>query len=374
MARRERAAGRRRTARDRRRRPRARRRPRRARSGRPAPTTPEPHPSATGWPRCPHDVVRRRPLLATCVGWSRLSEGDVDGVEAWLDAAEAGLDTTPPSTIPAAGSLAEAAMGPGGRGPLPPGHDRGLPRLGRPGPGRRRRYGLARPPGTRAGRAAGPLRAQCRRRLRRPGGLGRRRPRHRGGHVHRGGRQPARGRHGRRRAGRHRRAGEHVAGTRTSGRGAPTLRTRAGRGREPPRPGALHHRRPARRPRGRPARAGRPRRGRGAPRGRPRARRPGVAAGEPAPLVHRDGRPAAGERRPRRRDRDARPGRAALPARLLPGRAADRRDQGPGADRPGPPRRRAGVGARARGRADGSADLPGRVRPAHPRPAARRRG
>ena len=56
----------------------------------------------------PDDVVRRRPLLATHVGWSRLSEGDVDGVEAWLDAAEAGLDTTPPWTIPTAGSLAKA--------------------------------------------------------------------------------------------------------------------------------------------------------------------------------------------------------------------------------------------------------------------------
>ena len=57
----------------------------------------------------PDDVVRRRPLLAMFMGWSRLSEGDFDGVEAWLDAAEAGLDTTPPSTIPTAGSLAEAA-------------------------------------------------------------------------------------------------------------------------------------------------------------------------------------------------------------------------------------------------------------------------
>ncbi|MFC5266715.1 LuxR C-terminal-related transcriptional regulator [Kribbella qitaiheensis] len=56
----------------------------------------------------PDDVVRRRPLLATHVGWSRLSEGDFDGVEAWLDAAEAGLGTTPPSTIPTAGSLVEA--------------------------------------------------------------------------------------------------------------------------------------------------------------------------------------------------------------------------------------------------------------------------
>src|SRR5579872_138707 len=57
----------------------------------------------------PDDVVRRRPLLAMFMGWSRLSEGDFDGVEAWLDAAEAGLDMTPPSTIPTAGALAEAA-------------------------------------------------------------------------------------------------------------------------------------------------------------------------------------------------------------------------------------------------------------------------
>ena len=56
----------------------------------------------------PGDVVRRRPLLATCVGWSRLSEGDFDGVEAWLDAAEAGLGTTPPSAISAGGSLGGA--------------------------------------------------------------------------------------------------------------------------------------------------------------------------------------------------------------------------------------------------------------------------
>jgi len=57
----------------------------------------------------PDDVVRRRPLLAACAGWSRLSEGDFDGVESWLDAAEAGLGTTPPSAIPAGGSPAEAA-------------------------------------------------------------------------------------------------------------------------------------------------------------------------------------------------------------------------------------------------------------------------
>ncbi len=56
----------------------------------------------------PDDVVRRRPLLAMFMGWSRLSEGDFDGVEAWLDAAEAGLDTAPRLTVPPAGALAEA--------------------------------------------------------------------------------------------------------------------------------------------------------------------------------------------------------------------------------------------------------------------------
>jgi LuxR family transcriptional regulator, maltose regulon positive regulatory protein len=57
----------------------------------------------------PDDVVRRRPLLAMFMGWSRLSEGDFDGVEAWLDAAEAGLDATPALSIPTAGAMVEAA-------------------------------------------------------------------------------------------------------------------------------------------------------------------------------------------------------------------------------------------------------------------------
>ena len=57
----------------------------------------------------PEDVIRRRPLLAMFMGWSRLSEGDFDGVEAWLDAAEAGLDTAPRLTVPPVGALAEAA-------------------------------------------------------------------------------------------------------------------------------------------------------------------------------------------------------------------------------------------------------------------------
>jgi LuxR family maltose regulon positive regulatory protein len=58
----------------------------------------------------PDDVVRRRPLLATFMAWSRLSEGDVDGVEAWLDAAEAALGAPPPWTDPTAAALAEAVQ------------------------------------------------------------------------------------------------------------------------------------------------------------------------------------------------------------------------------------------------------------------------
>ena len=42
------------------------------------------------------DVVRHRPLLATFIGWSRLAQGDVDGVEPWLDAAQAGLTASRP--------------------------------------------------------------------------------------------------------------------------------------------------------------------------------------------------------------------------------------------------------------------------------------
>ncbi|HST46968.1 tetratricopeptide repeat protein [Jatrophihabitans sp.] len=45
----------------------------------------------------PEDVVRRRPLLATAAGWSRLAAGDFDGVAAWLDDAEAALDPAAPA-------------------------------------------------------------------------------------------------------------------------------------------------------------------------------------------------------------------------------------------------------------------------------------
>jgi LuxR family transcriptional regulator, maltose regulon positive regulatory protein len=55
--------------------------------------------------RLPDDVVRRRPLLAACAAWTRLTVGDLVGVEAWLHAAETGPDVALPSGIDTAGSL-----------------------------------------------------------------------------------------------------------------------------------------------------------------------------------------------------------------------------------------------------------------------------
>lgn len=57
----------------------------------------------------PDDLLRRRPVLALHMGWARLVEGDVDGVEPWLDAAEAGLDATTALTVPVSGGLAQKA-------------------------------------------------------------------------------------------------------------------------------------------------------------------------------------------------------------------------------------------------------------------------
>jgi LuxR family maltose regulon positive regulatory protein len=63
-----------------------------------------------GWlAALPDDLIRRRPLLAMFMGWNRLSDGDFDGVEAWLDAAEAGMDTAPRLTVPTENGLAQAA-------------------------------------------------------------------------------------------------------------------------------------------------------------------------------------------------------------------------------------------------------------------------
>ncbi|WP_416954276.1 LuxR C-terminal-related transcriptional regulator [Nocardioides sp. T5] len=54
----------------------------------------------------PEDVVRRRPLLAMHLAWARLSEGDLDGLAQWLDAAETALAAQPPAppTIGPAGA------------------------------------------------------------------------------------------------------------------------------------------------------------------------------------------------------------------------------------------------------------------------------
>jgi LuxR family transcriptional regulator, maltose regulon positive regulatory protein len=58
----------------------------------------------------PDGVVRRRPLLAAFLAWTRLAEGDLDGAQAWLDDAERAREAVRPeamTSIP--DSLAEAA-------------------------------------------------------------------------------------------------------------------------------------------------------------------------------------------------------------------------------------------------------------------------
>lgn len=58
----------------------------------------------------PDDVVRRRALLATFQGWTRLSTGDLDGMQVWLDDAETALQDTPAPTATSSigASLVEA--------------------------------------------------------------------------------------------------------------------------------------------------------------------------------------------------------------------------------------------------------------------------
>ncbi len=58
----------------------------------------------------PDDVVRGRPLLAAFLAWARLSEGDLDGAQEWLEAAERANDLGRSAPIPGIpGSLADAA-------------------------------------------------------------------------------------------------------------------------------------------------------------------------------------------------------------------------------------------------------------------------
>ena len=94
----------------------------------------------------PEDVVRRRPLLAMHLAWTRLSEGDLDGLDRWLDVAETALGSgsTPASAGPA---QREGGSRPGPGGPA--GHGRGLPGHRRAGPRRRRRDDRPREPGPR---------------------------------------------------------------------------------------------------------------------------------------------------------------------------------------------------------------------------------
>lgn len=53
----------------------------------------------------PGDVVRVRPLLAMYMGWRTLADGDIDGVAAWLDAAEANQATVPAPIEPMSDQL-----------------------------------------------------------------------------------------------------------------------------------------------------------------------------------------------------------------------------------------------------------------------------
>lgn len=58
----------------------------------------------------PESVVRSRALLAAIFAWTRLSEGDLDAVAAWLDDAEAAIAVGPPAAAPSlAAQFPEAA-------------------------------------------------------------------------------------------------------------------------------------------------------------------------------------------------------------------------------------------------------------------------
>ena len=61
-----------------------------------------------GWLQSlPDDVIRRRPLLSAFLAWTRLSEGDLDGVDDWLGHAEAALSAGPAAST-AVGTRAQA--------------------------------------------------------------------------------------------------------------------------------------------------------------------------------------------------------------------------------------------------------------------------
>ena len=341
-------------------------------------------PCATGCDALPEDVVRRRRSSPLHVAWTRLSEGDLDGVEAVARrgggavpapsrASEACPRRGPADGMPAA--VAEAARA----------RDeelRALPAMiavyrASVAQARGDVAGTvaARPPGTRAGRPGGPLPARCRRRVPRPGGLGRRRPR-----------APRSTRSPRRSPACTRRATSPTSSARPSSwpacgwrAAAPTRRAGSTSARWPrPRParpgcssttGDLHvGLADVLREQGElDAAAEHLEIARGARRPRRRCWRTGTAGTPPWPACC--GR-AATSTAPSRCS--TRPSRCTCPAtsptcapiprqrarvRIAQGRLADAREWA----------REHGVSA------DGRADLPGRVRPAHPRPAAGRR-
>lgn len=58
----------------------------------------------------PDEMVRQRALLATYRAWTRLVEGDLDGLTAWLDDAERALATSPPTAVPGASTATQEEL------------------------------------------------------------------------------------------------------------------------------------------------------------------------------------------------------------------------------------------------------------------------
>ena len=86
----------------------------------------------------PDDVLRSRALLATQMLPARLSEGDLDGAERWLDDADTALETATPelaaARAPWRGRSADAARARDKELRALPAQARGVPRRDRSGP------------------------------------------------------------------------------------------------------------------------------------------------------------------------------------------------------------------------------------------------
>ena len=119
------------------------------------------------WVRAlPDSVVRRSPVLSVLSGWSLMMSGDLDAVETPARRRRGGAGRRRPGPGPRGG------VG-GHRGSAHrAGDDLGLPRVAGPGTRRRRRHRAPCPARAGPGRARGPLRPRCRRRVPRPGRVG----------------------------------------------------------------------------------------------------------------------------------------------------------------------------------------------------------